>query len=94
MLKVAPPGKRVQKGGISRTLISGATPAFTGRAVLEDFAFTPRRHERGFRSQISSRGALTGNAFPENRDVHVGLSPVGVIHPWRAGDALIMHSLG
>ncbi len=40
MLKVAPLGKRVLKGGFTRPLENGTLFAFTGRAVSDDFGNT------------------------------------------------------
>jgi hypothetical protein len=43
-------------------------PAFTGRAVSDDFAIPRSRHERLSRLQTSSEGALTGNT-----DLSIGM---------------------
>jgi len=62
LLRVASLGKGTLNSGFTRKILIGAIAAQTGRAVFEDFAIAPPRHERVFRSQTSSKGALTGNA--------------------------------
>jgi len=44
----------------------------TGRAASDDFGSMDDRCERMTLAQISSEGALTGNAAAGNRDIHVG----------------------